>query len=251
MTLSCPPRIYTPASDTFPGAPGSLIKALFSTSILFPSTELPSGICPIPSLGSAPSSFLSPTYCPTLHFPALLHPHDPALLYGPILALSPTSTRSPVPSLALLHGVLSPCPHLTPYHFHSHSLIATAGSQTTTLPTSFQLGFPQQQPSPVLPLQPLPSGGSTPRSLAACSLWVNLAVQSGHTDRHCQRRHSCLAAPQGMGKLSADSTLASSLRCLVIRRVLGSVKAICLLLPRIFLHTKPSPSCLGLLLCFL
>ena len=97
----------------------------------------------------------------------------------------------------------------------------------------------------------LSSGGSAPRSLGTCSLWVNLAVQSGHTERHCQRRHSCLAAPQGMGKLSADSTLASSLQCLVIRRVLGSVKAFCLLLPRIFLHSKPSPSCLGLVLCFL
>lgn len=78
-----------------------------------------------------------------------------------------------------------------------------------------------------------------------------LILQSSLATLTGTARGGCLAAPQGMGKLSADSTLASSLQCLVIRQVLGSVKAFCLLLPRIFLHSKPSPSCLGLVLCFL
>lgn len=52
--------------------------------------------------------------------------------------------------------------------------------------------------------------------------------------------------PKDKGELPAESTLASSLQCLLIRLVLGPVKAAYLLLPRIFLHSKLLPSCVGL-----
>lgn len=113
--------------------------------------------------------------------------------------------------------------------------------------------LPHQQPSPVLPFSfcpSLPSGCSTPLFLPLPDLPVlcGLILQSGQPSRLCQRRHGAWLLHTDPGKLPAEFTLTRSLQCLVIRLVLRPVRAFRLLLPRIFLHSTPSPSCLGLIL---
>ena len=166
--------------------------------------------------------------------------------------LSAQKNPKPVPSPALFQSLLCPCPHLTPCPFHSRSLISTTGSLTSLQPF-FQLVLPHQQPppvrpastsAPVFPVVVLHSFCPDFFLPALCGLILQSAILTG------PGRGGIVVwlLPKELGKLPAESTLASPLQCLVIRLVLGPVKAFHLLFSRIFLHSKPSPSCSGLVL---
>lgn len=160
-----------------------------------------------------------------------------------LFSLSPASTPSPVPSLALLHRVVSilaprPLPLPSSHHYRWLSDIT---------PRLSLIGAPHQLPSPVLPFSfcpSLPDGCPTPLSppLPDPPALCGLILQSGQPSRLCQRRHGAWLLHTDPGKLPAEFTLTRSLQCLVIRLVLGPARAVCRLLPGIFLHSTPSPS---------
>lgn len=150
--------------------------------------------CPCP----APSSNLPTSMPRSLIFPVSFCALNLSFSYSPILSFSCQPNKHSEPSafswpFFVVSLALPPsCPMPLPFS-HQHC------QPSYISPCHFLVGAPARGAF-CCPCLPHPAQRSpSPTCFLFCLLAGGLILQSGQPDRHCQRTHSCLAAPQRAG----------------------------------------------------